>query len=389
MASIRPNDPRHPGPFRIDFKHTNRDGTQVRGSLTRNSWYEAQTAAGDAERDIRDGCHPYDRYDIAPAREVLTVGRWIDRWRVGRGLGDHADEVEQSIVKLYILPRFSATPLAGESGDRLSRLAVQQWVNWLEADGNAPWYVRRIYGVLRKIVSDAVDDPTVALDATPCVRIQLPALEPSDRRDLTIDEVAAICSRCGDYEWVAWTLFFGGMRIGELLKRDVGDWSPFTGITIAGKPIAEARAKGKRKAKTRASKTVAGGRTVPLCASHGRLIRDELGGRATGPLVVDGRGERLTYWSFWKVWDTARAGAGLPDVTPHWARHTFKTWLRDGGCDPRAVDTVTGHATPGMDRIYVHPTAAMLKVVTDVLEAKWVAAHASPTAGTATATRRG
>jgi integrase len=373
MASIRPNDPDHPGPFRIDFKHTNRrDGTQIRGSLTRDTWPEAQIVAGDAEKDIREGQHPYDRYNIAPTTTALTFGAWTDRWRVDRGLIGAGDKVERSIIRLYLLPTFRTMPL-----ESIGRLAVQQWVTRLSAEGNAPRYVRRIYGVFRKIVGDAVDDPTVTLDSTPCVRIMLPDLDSTGRRALTVDEVAAICSRCAPYTLAAWSLAFTGMRVGELLKRDVGDWSPFTGITIAGRPIAEARARGKRKARTRASKTVAGGRTVPLCGSHGRAIRDYTDGRMDGPLLRGERVARLGYDVFLDVFTAATEAAGLPDVTPHWFRGTLKTWIREDGCDQRAVDYMLGHRTHGMDGIYVDVTPAMLRKITDALEVRWVAAHAS------------
>lgn len=375
MASIRPVDPKRPnGPFRIEARHTNTDGTKSRWSWTRDTMVEAQIVAGDAEKDIRAGIDCYLRYNIEPTRDEMTVGQWIAKWRVDRGIVKHHATVEKSMLDRYVIPAFGKLPMTAKG---LPRLAVQQWVNRLSAEGNSPRYVRGIYGVFSKLINDAVDDATTPLDASPCVRITLPALDPTGRRALSVDEVAAICSRCGIYSAAAWTLAFTGMRIGELLARDVSDWSPFTGITIAAKIDLNAKAAGKTKAKKRAAKTPAGGRTIPLCASHGRAIRDALDGRSTGPLIRNSRKVRANYWTFNGAFGRAAEAAGLAEVTPHWLRGTLKTWLREDGCDDRAIDQVLGHRSPGMDGVYVYVTPVMLKQITDALEIRWLSAHAS------------
>jgi integrase len=55
----------------------------------------------------------------------------------------------------------------------------------------------------------------------------------------------------------------------------------------------------------------------------------------------------------------------------HDLRHTHKTWLAEDGVEPVARDERLGHATPGMDGVYIHVTPAMRRKVLDVLQARW------------------
>jgi integrase len=77
---------------------------------------------------------------------------------------------------------------------------------------------------------------------------------------------------------------------------------------------------------------------------------------------------------------------------PHDLRHTFATWLEDGGIPSRVIDEVMGHvgtkreraqgASP-MGRVYRETTLAMAAHVTEVLEEKLAQASKSLEAGPA------
>lgn len=65
------------------------------------------------------------------------------------------------------------------------------------------------------------------------------------------------------------------------------------------------------------------------------------------------------------------APAVAEDLHMHDLRHTHKTWLAEDGIEAVARDERLGHVTPGMDGVYIHPTAAMRARVLASLQARW------------------
>lgn len=86
----------------------------------------------------------------------------------------------------------------------------------------------------------------------------------------------------------------------------------------------------------------------------------------------------------WEGWEAKRgrkakppASAVAQGLVPHDLRHTHKTWLADDECEPRARDERLGHATPGMDGVYVHPTPKMRQKILHALQVRWEKHQAS------------
>jgi len=266
-----------------------------------------------------------------------------------------------------IIPAFGSL-----TWDNLTRLRIQRWVNALYDEGYAPRSVRRIYGTFKTLVLDAIDELAVPISASPFVRIRLPAIEPTGRRALTPAEIGSICHRFDQHRELAKTLAMTGCRVGELLARDVSDWSPMAGLSI---PPGTSKRRGEGGPRRRGSKTPAGIRLIPICGSHRKSLQAYVGTRSTGPLFLNRDKKRVKYDAFLHRFGAAAEAAGLEDVTPHWFRHSLKTWLRDHKCDPVAVDQVLGHKTGGMDAVYVHVTPGMLADVVSAMESLWQAIH--------------
>lgn len=375
--------------------------------FTRQTLEAAKVCRGQAIADLAatpKPKDPYDRYEIAPRQRRGTLGDWIAQWRQGRRLTPRAAYNQDKMIDTHILPHLGHLVLDDDytGDDRLTRLRVQRWV-WTLEEAYSPWYVRGIHGVLRVALLDAVDEPGVPIAASPCVRIRMEPVEPTGRHALSPELVAAVCSRCvgpaerapgrgyrggrADYRVLAWTAAFTGMRVGELLARDVGDWSPFRGIQIASRPVAgSGRPRGEKR--SRASKTPAGARVIQVCPSHGAMLRDYVGGRRDGPLFLNTLGRRPGYRAVASMVERAaeRARADGFDVPEgfsiHWVRHGHETWLDEDECRPVAIDERMGHSTPGMRGVYTHPTDAMRAKILDALEARWRRAHGLPAAGT-------
>jgi len=76
--------------------------------------------------------------------------------------------------------------------------------------------------------------------------------------------------------------------------------------------------------------------------------------RADYRLFVSVRGRPLEHVALWQIVKKYAKLVGLPDVSPHWLRHSFATDLLRGGCDLRTVQELLGHSSVETTVIYTH-----------------------------------
>ena len=129
-------------------------------------------------------------------------------------------------------------------------------------------------------------------------------------------------------------------------------------------------------------------RLVPLAYPVAEALARRLDGCPPDGLVFCGPGggykvprgtrSRLSIGTYRRVYDHAAARAGLTSLDlhgPHDLRHTFATWLEDGGIPARVIDELMGHhASRSQDRSdsmiglrYRHMTPAMQARVVTVI----------------------
>lgn len=147
---------------------------------------------------------------------------------------------------------------------------------------------------------------------------------------LTREQVRALAEAAGGVEGDA-ILFAAltGLRRSELLKLTpamiVDDCIMLDSHTKTGKP-----------------------RAVPMPAQAARIARKRL------PWV-------MTQDSLRNAFERARLAVGLPHVRLHDLRHTYASWLIQGGQSLSAVQDLLGHTTPTMTRRYAHLAPEHLK----------------------------
>lgn len=148
-------------------------------------------------------------------------------------------------------------------------------------------------------------------------------------------------------------LYSSGIRIEELVSRNLKDLNLFTGmLTVFGKGSKQ--------------------REVPVgdkCLAVIKKYIDErrskgLDCSVNAPMFLNMYGRRITSRGARKVLHNWFIKAGLiKKVSPHTLRHTFATHLLDHGCDIRSVQQMLGHKNLSTTQIYTHVTLESLRKV--------------------------
>ncbi|WP_194521938.1 tyrosine-type recombinase/integrase [Cellulosimicrobium sp. JZ28] len=263
------------------------------------------------------------------------------------------------------MPRWGATPLVD-----ITRHDVKAWAVELREAGLAPTTVQRIVHLLSASLHAAVD--AEILTANPAARLRLNAGKASAERYLTHDEVDAIRAELPDAERAMVDLLVGtGMRWGEAIAlhrprvdlerrvvQVVDVWDNRGGVM---KPYP----KGKRT------------RDVPLPSwveidepGAGTCGYDHAKGTCSGKLVVTTEdGYRFEQSNFRKVWVAALGAAGVEHARVHDLRHTYASWLIQGGVSLAEVGKLLGHVSPLTTQRYAHladePSATVLAALGD------------------------
>lgn len=331
-----------------------------RSGFTRKA--EAERFAGEQEAKARRGEATY-------VGRSETWGDWCERWLQLRRAERSSDESDLSRINAWLRPQWERHRLS-----RITAEDVQAWVNALD-DEMAPASVEKCYYLFSASMRAAVT--TKRITVSPCSReIDLPTVPPPDERFLTWDEFWATARFLSEpYRTAAILLVGTGMRFGEMagLHQHRVHWDAeaidvhetLTAGTIKAYP------KGRTKRRVPMPSWVAEalepvmqprGRSCGLTHRRGNACRSELVLRGPQGAPLNAKNMLRRHWS------KALQLAGLEHARQHDLRHSYASWLIQGGRPITEIAEVLGQTDASVARRYAHLADTHLESVRGVLE---------------------
>jgi integrase len=296
-----------------------------------------------------------------PRRARQRFDDWADEWWAVWSSHPHrspaALEVTENRLRRHVRPYFGRHPLRA-----ISVQMVQHWQNQLEGFlGHES--VMACRSILFRILQAAEDDRIIPTNQVRKVKAPKRAVDPEAvfghirRRAYTPEEFGRFLASCPAFYRDHFLVQVGtGLRSGELLglrasrvkleqqrieivevRYDAGKF----GVGYKNRPKSDASI-----------------RLVPLARPVAEAVARRLAGCASNGLVFCGPGggnnlargvrSKLSIDNYRRVYHRIAARAGLIDLDlhgPHDLRHTFATWLEDGGIPARVIDELMGHHT--------------------------------------------
>jgi integrase len=318
-------------------------------SMTFPSFEQARSHRDEVSHSKRKGGY------IDPDRGKTPLGGYWEKF-VGRAhdLTPATRHLYVSAAERCILPHFGDWPLAS-----ISREDVGDWITSLQDRGIRPSGIEVAYRVLRRVLSDAVENGRLAVN--PATGITLPKLAERERRFLSAEEVARIATAVDErYRALVLLLGLSGLRIGEALALRVGDIDFLRRTIKVTKAVTEVSGTlHTGKPKTKRSRAVP---IPPIVADEIAAHLDRTGNRDlvfTSPHGLPIR--RTTFRRL--VWAPAlnRAGIAPPLPRVHDLRHAAVALAIEMGAHPKQIQEMVGHAniTMTLDQYgHLFPSAA-------------------------------
>jgi integrase len=375
-------------PWRVKFKRP--DGTEGSASGFRTQ-KDALNHGRDQEADVRHG-----RFHDPQNGEVLLDDYFWKKWLPAQRLSDKSKANRKGEYRAHIAPRWGQRTL-----NALEPFEIQAFENQLRADRSKST-ADNVMELLRFMCDDAVFAGMLKTSPVPPKRRRGQKEPDTSRKGVAVDlaTVEAIRARLPAPEsLLVLVAAFTGMRWGEaiglrrsFLTLTAADGGGASGYYVID-PEVGAVHEDERGRRDFGPPKGGKGRTVELPpflvdsllayldtfpASRDLLFVN----RACEPLRRSGFSKASTPWrracDGWPERDAVQGHTALLEAPAiceglrfHDLRHTHKTWLADAGIPPVARDERLGHATPGMDGVYIHATPEMRRRVLAALQRQW------------------
>lgn len=315
---------------------------------------------------------------VDPARSRLTVGEWSTQWLDGQThLKPSTHARYAGILHEHVDPRWSRVQLG-----TITHADVQRWVTLL-TQRHSPATVRKIHGVLMRILALAVNDGRLARN--PAAGVNLPRVVAGERRYLTHQQVTALAEACGvpidpskhrrlsertsnTYRLVVYFLAYTGVRFGEMAALSVGRLDLARRRAIITASVTAVHGMGMVWGTPKSHER----REVPVPRFLAAELTSHVAEKAGAELVFGGiRGGGPIRDAVFRAaaFDAAAQRIGMPGLRPHELRHTAASLAIAAGADIKVVQQMLGHSSAAMtlDQ-YGHLFGDRLDEVADALD---------------------
>lgn len=349
----------------------------------------AKYVSGRTKRELEEAKAEARAYyvDGAIRREDMLFSEYAVMWYEAKKrphLSDSSRKSYASYLNKHIIPAF---------GDRMMRavqpLEIQSWLN--QYAGKSKTLITDLMSAVRGIFASATTDNI--LDKNPALNLIRPTpAPPVEKRAFTDEECAIIEKVIAKHEYGVFmaVLYYTGMRRGEALGLQWGDFDWKKGLISVRRDIDYADASGK--GAVGPLKSDAAYREIP--------IEQELASKLKPICGVDGvflfgekENEPLNLSTFLRRWMSLMIDCGFAhpakppspqkgkkprkrdlrydwecDITPHCFRHHYATVLYNAGVDPVIAMRILGHADYATTvKIYTHLDEARIADVANVI----------------------
>ena len=295
--------------------------------------------------------------ETGPERSTITWGAWTTQWWPTRSVEPSTIDTEERLVRKHIEPKWSKVRLAD-----ITRHDVQAWATGLaeEPHNLAPGSARRVLGIFVSSLSGAID--AGLLDSNPAVRIKMPPAPQGREVFLTHEQFDLLLDKIPHQSDAALVLFLAntGLRWGEAAGLHWHNFDTERGIVTVSDTLSMGEIKpypkGRRQRHVPVFDWVTKSIDRPAEIAPCKVPHRE--GKCRSGLVfpnTDGKARDDRNFSR-RVLAPALKDAKLNKlgVTLHDLRHTYASWLVQGGVSLERIADLLGHASLTTTQIYAH-----------------------------------
>lgn len=298
-----------------------------------------------------------------PRRGAITWEKWYPTWWASRSIEKSTAAGERGMVENRLLEKWRDWPL-----NEITKLDIQTWVAELAEENIAgegkperhlsAASVQRYVGLFAASLNAAVDAEVLAVN--PAARVKMPTRPPGRQVFLTHAQFAAISGHLSEYDRRIANLLVGtGIRWGELAGlhgNRINEPDGFLAVVEVwdGQEV-KPYPKGRKKRHVPIPEWVDVDSMIPGPGVCGLTHKE---GSCLGKLVFSNSEGKTLDDRNWtrRAWQPAVKKAGLSDLAPtiHDLRHTFASWLLQGGISLAKVSQLLGHESQTTTEIYAH-----------------------------------
>lgn len=279
--------------------------------------------------------------EIAPPSATTTLADWGNRWLASLSVRPSTQTSYRNSLRYRIIPSLGHLAIASITPHDIEQ-AVRDWGKHLSANT-----VRLTVHHAQILFSAAIRAEIIARNPVRLAR--RPRAAKVETAAYTAAELRHIILSCLNPPRCALAILAAtGMRQGELVALDVGDFNRQTGELSITKGFTKPHGIGP-------TKSPHSERTVKVPAIAIPALVAAINGRKSGPLFL-GREDRQSFSGIQYQWEMCCEELGLNYQRPHALRHSVGSVLIAAGVGLGDVAKFLGDTVATVVKTYIHPT---------------------------------